>query len=127
MNSFNGSGEKMRIANVIVNGCNILILSFFNQLRVAEKTENFKNLSNDFMKLSHSIESNTNLDDLPILNDKFDTLVIQVAFEDIPPKIKREVINIFKNRHKPIQLNGCSGIITEPSTPITNVNIGNFA
>lgn len=126
MNSFSGSGENMRIANVVVNGCNILILSFFNQLRVAEKCENFKNISNDFMKLSHSIESNTNLDDLPLLNEKYDTLIIQVAFEDIPNKYKKEVIHIFKNRFKPIQLNGCSGN-SEPSTPTTNANIGNFA
>lgn len=126
MNSFNGTGEKMRIANVVVNGCNILILSFFNQLRVAEKCEIFKKLSNDFMKLSHCIESNINLEDIPMLNEKYDTLIIQVAFEDIPNQYKKEVINIFKNRHKPIQLNGCSGL-TEPSTPVANANIGNFA
>jgi len=117
MNSFNSSGERMRIANVVVNGCNILVLSFFNQLRVAEKAEHFKNISNDFMKLSHIIES-CDTENMIALSEKYDSLVIQVYFEDIPNKYKKEVINIFKNRFRPIQLNGCSGFITEPSSPI---------
>ena len=101
----------------MVNGCNILVLSFFNQLRVAEKSEHFKNISNDFMKLSHIIES-CDIENMIPLSEKYDSLVIQVLFEDIPNKYKKEVINIFKNRYRPIQLNGCSGFITEPSSPI---------
>ena len=123
MNSFSGSGEHMRIANVVVNGCNILILSFFNQLRVAEKTENFKNLSNDFMKLSHSIESNSDVEDLKMFVEKYDTLIMQVGFEDIPSKYKKEVIDSFKNRHRPIQLNGCSGFNSEPSSPSAIIGV----
>lgn len=117
MNSFTSSGDNIRIANVVVNGCNILVLSFFNQLRVAEKSEHFKNISNDFMKLSHIIES-CDIENMIPLSEKYDSLVIQVLFEDIPNKYKKEVINIFKNRYRPIQLNGCSGFITEPSSPI---------
>ena len=118
MNSFTSSGDNIRIANVVVNGCNILVLSFFNQLRVAEKSEHFKNISNDFMKLSHIIES-CDIENMIPLSEKYDSLVIQVLFEDIPNKYKKEVINIFKNRYRPIQLNGCSGFITEPSTPLS--------
>ena len=123
MNSFSGSGEHMRIANVVVNGCNIMILSFFNQLRVAEKTENFKNLSNDFMKLSHSIESNSDVEELKMFFEKYDTLIMQVGFEDIPSKYKKEVIDIFKNRYRPIQLNGCSGFNSEPSSPSAFIGV----
>lgn len=119
MNSFNNSGESMRIANVCVNGCNIMILSFFNQLRVAEKCELFKNESNYFMQLSHQIEAYEDIDNetLQSLVDKYDNLVSQVLFEDIPISIKKETVHLFKGRFIPIQLNGCSGINTNPSTP----------
>jgi len=128
MNSFTGSTEKMRIANVIVNGCNIMVLSFFNQLRVAEKCELFKNISNGFMLLSHQIEAYDHIDNdtLNGLVEKYDHLVGQVLFEDVPSSIKRETITIFKGRYIPIQLNGCTGIRSEPSTPtafIGNTNV----
>ena len=46
LNSFKREGENsMRIANVVVNGCSVLILSLQNNLAVAEKVELFKNLS----------------------------------------------------------------------------------
>jgi len=47
----------MRIPNVVVNGCSVLILSLQNNLKVAEKVELFKSLSNQYLILAHSIEA----------------------------------------------------------------------
>ena len=57
LNSFEKDGENnMKIPNVVVNGVSVLLLSLQSNLKVPEKVELFKNLSNQFLLLAHDIE-----------------------------------------------------------------------
>ena len=126
LNSFDNDKGNMKIPNVVVNGASVLILALQNNLKVPEKVELFKNLSNNFLQLAHQIEG-MERDDLSknainALTEKYDSLVIQCQFEDIK-SIKMEVIELWEGRSVPLQLNGASGIkriTSKPSTPTTN-------
>ena len=112
LNSFEKDGDNnMKIPNVVVNGCSVLIMSLQNNLKVSEKVELFKNLSNQYLILAHSIEAlepdTITREMINNFTDKYDMLQSQCLFEDIPQKYKKEVINVFKNRFLPIQINGC--------------------
>ena len=114
LNSFEVQGENnMKIPNVVVNGVSVLLLSMQSTMRVAEKCELFKNLSNQFLVLAHLIEN----EELELTNeqiknyvDKYDSLMASCLFEDIPTSHKREVMVLFNGRNLPLQLNGASGI-----------------
>jgi hypothetical protein len=115
LNSFdNNEYGNMKIPNVVVNGCSVLIMSLQNNLKVSEKVELFKNLSNQYLILAHSIEAlepdTINREMINNFTDKYDMLQSQCLFEDIPQKYKKEVINVFKNRFLPIQLHVSSCI-----------------
>ena len=115
LNSFEREGESnMRIPNVVVNGCSVLIMSLQNNLKVPEKVELFKSLSNQYLILAHSIEAieptEITRDMINNWTEKYDSLQLLCQFEDIPQKYKKEIINSWKNRSLPLQLNGASGI-----------------
>ena len=115
LNSFEREGESnMRIPNVVVNGCSVLIMSLQNNLKVPEKVELFKSLSNQYLILAHSIEAiepdTITREMVNNWTEKYDSLQLLCLFEDIPQKYKKEVINSWKNRALPLQLNGASGI-----------------
>jgi len=110
LNSFdNNEDGNMKIPNVVVNGCSVLIMSLQNNLKVSEKVELFKSLSNQYLILAHSIEAlepNTiTRETINNFTDKYDMIQSQCLFEDIPNKYKKQVINLFENRFLPIQLN----------------------
>ena len=114
MNSFDQGKGVMKIPNVVVNGVSVLLMSYQSNLKVAEKVELFKNLSNQFLELAHQIEGNEAEDldrnQVNIFIEKYDALVKTCLFEDIPKKIKMEVIKIFEGKSLPLQLNGASGL-----------------
>ena len=115
LNSFEREGESnMRIPNVIVNGCSVLIMSLQNNLKVSEKVELFKNLSNQYLILAHSIEAiepdTITREMINNFTEKYDLLQSQCLFEDIPQKYKKEVVKAWNGRALPLQLNGASGI-----------------
>ena len=114
LNSFDNENGNMKIPNVVVNGASVLILSLQNNLKVAEKVELFKSLSNNFLQLAHQLEGleeeEITRDSINIFTDKYDSLVIQCQFEDISKKIKLEVIDLWEGRTIPLQLNGASGL-----------------
>jgi len=115
LNSFEREGESnMRIPNVVVNGCSVLIMSLQNNLKVPEKVELFKNLSNQYLILAHSIEAlepdTITREMINNFTEKYDLLQSQCLFEDIPQKYKKEVIKAWSGRFLPLQLNGASGI-----------------
>lgn len=128
LNSFDNDKGNMKIPNVVVNGASVLILALQNNLKVPEKVELFKNLSNNFLQLAHQIEGmerdELSKNAINALTEKYDSLVIQCQFEDIKKSIKMEVIELWEGRSVPLQLNGASGIkkkiSSKPSTP--NVN-----
>jgi hypothetical protein len=104
----------MKIANVVVNGVSVLLISYQSNLKVAEKCELFKNLSNQFLQLAHEIEGKSPEElDRNVVNtliEKYDSLISTCLFEDIPKSIKLEVIKIFDGKSLPLQLNGASGL-----------------
>ena len=114
LNSFEIEGKNnLKIPNVVVNGISVLILSMQSTMRVAEKCELFKGLSNHFLVLAHQIENEEEeLTNEKIKNyvDKYDSLMASCLFEDIPTSYKKEVMILFDGRSLPLQLNGASGI-----------------
>lgn len=128
LNSFDNAKGNMKIPNVIVNGASVLILALQNNLKVPEKVELFKNLSNNFLQLAHQIEGleteELSKNAINGLTEKYDSLVIQCQFEDIKKSIKIEVIELWEGRSVPLQLNGASGLkkklTSKPTTPTTN-------
>ena len=114
LNSFDDGKGNMKIANVVVNGVSVLLISYQSNLKVAEKCELFKNLSNQFLQLAHEIEGKEpeSLDRNVVntLIEKYDSLISTCLFEDIPKSIKMEVIKIFEGKSLPLQLNGASGL-----------------
>ena len=114
LNSFDDGKGNMKIANVVVNGVSVLLISYQSNLKVAEKCELFKNLSNQFLQLAHEIEGkepdSLDRNAVNILIEKYDALISTCLFEDIPKSIKLEVIKIFDGKSLPLQLNGASGL-----------------
>ena len=115
LNSFEKDGENnMKIPNVVVNGASVLLLSLQSNLKVPEKVELFKNLSNQFLLLAHDIEGEDeekiDREKINIFQEKYDALVQTCSFEDIPNSLKKQVIVLFQDRSLPLQLNGASGI-----------------
>jgi hypothetical protein len=120
LNSFDDDKGKMRIPNVVVNGVSVLLISYQSNLKVFEKCELFKNLSNQFLKLAHDVEGKDpeELDRNTINSfiEKYDGLIESCLFEDIPKSIKLEVIKLFENKSLPLQLNGGSGLQVKDHT-----------
>jgi len=114
MNSFDDGKGLMKIPNVVVNGVSVLLVSYQSNLKIAEKVELFKGLSNQFLQLAHEIEGkepeSLDRNAVNILTEKYDALIQTCLFEDIPKKNKLEVIKIFQGKSLPLQLNGGSGL-----------------
>ncbi len=127
LNSFDNDKGNMKIPNVVVNGASVLILSLQNNLKVAEKVELFKSLSNNFLQLAHQLEGleeeEITRESINIFTDKYDSLVIQCQFEDISKKIKLEVIELWEGRTIPLQLNGASGLKKKKKSNSSSPNI----
>jgi len=118
INSVSTDSEKVKIPNIVVNACNVLLMSLLNSIKPAEKFEGFKKLSQQFLLLSHDLEmledhDNDYKNKLNILSLKYDQLIQDCCFEDIPDKYKNYVSKLFtdNNRHIPIQLNGTIGMV----------------
>ena len=111
----NETKNTMKLPNIVVNGVSVMVLSISNQLKVPEKVELFKNLSNQFLLLAHSIEAlepeNITREIINTTTEKYDILLQQCLFEDIPKRYKMEVIKAFEGRAVPLQLNGASGLV----------------
>ena len=111
----NETKNTMKLPNIVVNGVSVMVLSISNQPTVPEKVELFKNLSNQFLLLAHSIEAlepeNITRDIINSTTEKYDILLQNCLFEDIPKRYKMEVIKAFEGRAVPLQLNGASGLV----------------
>lgn len=125
LNSFDNGKGIMKIPNVVVNGVSVLLMAYQNQLKVAEKVELFKTLSNQFLQLAHQIEGldmeqiDRNL--INNLTEKYDNYIMSCLFEDIPNRYKIEVRNIMEGKSLPLQLNGCSGLVLKKNS--SNINL----
>jgi len=116
INSISTDANTVKIPNIVVNAISVLIMSLSNSIKASEKFEIFKKLSQQFMLLSQELEA-LDEDDadfkekLNIISLKYDNLIQDCAFEEIPQKTKTNVSKLFSdaNRFLPIQLNGTTG------------------
>ena len=124
LNSLDDKKIDLKIPNVVINGISVLIMSITTNLKPGEKTEIFKTTSNSFLLLTHEIESYEVIDNekINILQEKYDSIITSVPFEEIPSKIKLEISVSFKNMGKaiPVQINGGS-IVARNDVVLQNV------
>jgi hypothetical protein len=114
INSISEDANSIKIPNIIVNAVSVLIMSLTNSIKASEKFEIFKKLSQQYMMLSQEIEAcdtNVSKETYNILTLKYDNLIQDCAFEEIPVKYKIQVATCFSNANRfiPIQLNGIIG------------------
>jgi len=116
INSISTDANTVKIPNIVVNAISVLIMSLSNSIKASEKFEIFKKLSQQFMLLSQELEALDEEDadfkeKLNIISLKYDNLIQDCAFEEIPQKTKTNVSKLFSdaNRYLPIQLNGTTG------------------
>jgi len=111
--------NEVKIPNIVVNAISVLIMSMLNNIKAAEKFENFKKLSQQFMLLSQELDSiegnDISVDEYKMFLLKYENLVQQVDFEEIPKSYKNEISNAYveANRNIPIQINGTIGNIVK--------------
>jgi len=112
LNSLSDQKIPLKIPNIIINGISVLFMSITTSLKSAEKKELFKSLSNNFLLLTHEIEGcemeTLSRESVNVFVDKYDSLIQQVPFEEIPTRIKREVVLLCEGKKLPTQLNGGS-------------------
>jgi len=107
--------NRMKMPDVVVDAIGVLIMSLNSSVKAGEKFESFGRLSQQFMILSQEVEaleSTIDTDKYAILLLKYDNLIQDCAFEEIPYKYKIQVSKIYaeNNRFIPIQLNGTIGM-----------------
>ena len=118
INSISEDANAVKIPNIVVNAVSVLIMSLNNSIKPAEKFEIFKKLSQQFMILSQEIEGidgDIPKDKYDILMLKYDNLINDCMFEEIPQKYKMMVANKYTeaNRFVPIQINGTIGNVVK--------------
>ena len=118
INSISEDANAIKIPNIIVNAVSVLIMSLNNSIKASEKFEIFKKLSQQFMVLSQEIESiegDIPRDKADLLMLKYDNLIQDCAFEEIPERYKIMVGIKFgeADRYIPIQINGTIGNVSK--------------
>jgi hypothetical protein len=116
INSISEDPREMKIPNIIVNAVSVLIVSLNNSIKASEKCDNYKRLSQQFMSLTQECDSfdDENIvtkEKYEVLIIKYDNLINDCNFEDIPTRYKLSASKSFyaNNRAVPIQLNGVIG------------------
>jgi len=102
----------------VVNAISVLIMSLNNSIKASEKCDLFRRLGQQFLLLSGQIENDNEItdNDFNIIAIKYENLVNDCLFEDIPYRYKIQVAESFKDRHVPLQLNGTIGNNKRPSS-----------
>ena len=128
INSISEDVNAVKIPNIVVNAVSLLIMSLNNSIKAGEKFETFKKLSQQFMVLSQEVESieeeiTKEKADLFVL--KYDNLIADCMFEEIPEKYKLLVASKYSEaeRHVPIQINGITGFMSVKKKIILYNNI----
>lgn len=111
INSISDDANEVKIPNIVVNAVSVLIMSLNNSIKASEKCDLFRRLSQQFLLLSGQIENDTELDEneFNIIAIKYENLVNDCLFEEIPYRYKIQVAESFKDRYVPLQLNGTIG------------------
>jgi hypothetical protein len=111
INSISEDANEVKVPNIVVNAISVLIMSLNNSIKASEKCDLFRRLGQQFLLLSGQIENDNEItdNDFNIIAIKYENLINDVLFEDIPDRYKKQVVESFKDRYVPLQLNGCSG------------------
>ena len=111
INSISEDANEVKIPNIVVNAISVLIMSLNNSIKASEKCDLFRRLGQQFLLLSGQIENDNEItdNDFNIIAIKYENLVNDVLFEDIPHRYKIQVVESFKDRYVPLQLNGTIG------------------
>ena len=111
INSISEDANEVKIPNIVVNAISVLIMSLNNSIKASEKCDLFRRLSQQLLLLTGKIENDDIIDEneFKILAMSYENLVNDIEFSDIPDRYKLQVAESFKDRHLPLQLNGCSG------------------
>ena len=118
INSISDDANEVKIPNIVVNAVSVLIISLNNSIKASEKCDLFRRLSQQFLLLSGQIENDTELDEneFNMIALKYENLINDVLFEEIPYRYKIQVAESFKDRYVPLQLNGTIGNNKRPSS-----------
>ena len=118
INSISDDANEVKIPNIVVNAVSVLIMSLNNSIKASEKCDLFRRLSQQFLLLSGQIENDTELDEneFNIIAIKYENLINDVLFEEIPYRYKIQVAESFKDRYVPLQLNGTIGNNKRPTS-----------
>ena len=127
INSISDDANEVKIPNIVVNAVSVLIMSLNNSIKASEKCDLFRRLSQQFLLLSGQIENDVELDenDFNIIAIKYENLINDCLFEDIPYRYKIAVAESFKDRYVPLQLNGTIGNNKRPNSFKTEIVISN--
>jgi hypothetical protein len=134
INSISDNAEDVKIPNICVNAISVLIMSLNNSIKASEKCDLFRRIGQQLLLLTGKIENDNEIkeDDFKLLAMSYENLVNDIPFEDIPDRYKQQVIESFKGRYLPLQLNGTIGnnesykknsaeIIMRPQNAMMNV------
>ena len=108
INSISDDANEVKIPNIVVNAVSVLIMSLNNSIKSSEKCDLFRRLGQQLLLLTGKIENDDVIDEseFKLLAMSYENLVNDIPFEDIPNRYKQQVIESFKGRHLPLQLNG---------------------
>ena len=111
INSISEDANEVKIPNIVVNAISVLIISLNNSIKASEKCDLFRRLSQQFLLLAGQIENDNEITDseFQLISLKYENLINEVLFEEIPTRYKLQVAESFKNRVVPLQLNGTIG------------------
>jgi hypothetical protein len=118
INSISEDANEVKIPNIVVNAISVLIMSLNNSIKASEKCDLFRRLGQQFLLLSGQIENDNEItdNDFNIIAIKYENLVNDCLFEEIPYRYKIQVAESFKDRYVPLQLNGTIGNNKRPNS-----------
>jgi hypothetical protein len=111
INSISDNAEDVKIPNICVNAVSVLIMSLNNSIKASEKCDLFKRIGQQLEILTGKIENDNEITDeeFKLLAMTYENLVNDIDFSEVPDRYKKQVVESFKDRQLPLQLNGCSG------------------
>jgi len=111
INSVSEDANVVKIPNIVVNAISVLVMSLNNSIKASEKCDLFRRLSQQFLLLAGQIENDNEItdSDFQLIALKYENLINDVLFEEIPQRYKLQVAESFKHRTVPLQLNGTIG------------------
>ena len=123
INSISQDANAIKIPNIVVNAVSVLLMSLTNSIKASEKFELFKKLSQQFMVLGQEVEcidGEITKEKYELIVLKYDNLIADCSFEEIPEKYKLLVATKYTDANKqiPIQLNGTIGNVVKRTNEV---------